>query len=174
MFVESTEGCAGERPLGGDAEVSETSGTDRVRRLVQELGSLSGVGAGGGKVATVQFGRSEIDQNQHTLPAPGRARVIDHRGEHLACVGVIAGPYEDATSDGRQLRGTVMVKRRRGRTTTGLIEEILRAVERVVRCGAVVSLGVDGGLNGGEPRCDGRNGSGVLACDGEVVERGDS
>ena len=92
MFVEGAESSAGQRSLGGGAERAETSGTDRVGSLLQEFGSLGGVGAGGGKVAAVQFGRGEIDQNQHALPAPGQAGIADCCGEHLACVAVVAGP----------------------------------------------------------------------------------
>jgi hypothetical protein len=64
------------------------------------------------------------------------------------------------------------VTRRRGGTTAGLVEGSLRAVERVARCGVVPLVGVDGGLDSGEPRCDGRGRSGVLASCGEMVERG--
>lgn len=99
MVVQGVEGCAGhQRPLGGGAECAETSGADRVGSLVQEFGSLGGVGAGGGKVAAVQFGCGEIDQNLHALPAPGQAGIAQCCGEHLACMAVVADPEKDAVA----------------------------------------------------------------------------
>jgi hypothetical protein len=53
MFIEGTEGSDGQRPLGSSAEGAETSGTNRKGSLLQEIGSLGGMGAGSGKVAAV-------------------------------------------------------------------------------------------------------------------------
>ena len=92
MVVEGAEGCGGQRLLSGGAERAETCDTNGIGSPVQEFGSLSDVGAGGGKVAALQFGSGEVDQNQHALPAPGQARIADRSGEYLACVAVVAGP----------------------------------------------------------------------------------
>lgn len=89
------------------------------------------------KVAAVQFGCGEIDQNLHALPALGRAGIADCCGEHLACMAVIADPEEDAAGSGGQLRGAVVVKRRRGGTAARLVKGGLRAVERTAGCGVV-------------------------------------
>lgn len=75
-FIQGTEGSAIQRPLCADAERAETSGTNPVGNLLQEIGSLGGVGTCVGKVADVQFSRGEIDQNQHALPAPNRAGIV--------------------------------------------------------------------------------------------------
>ena len=110
VFVECAEGSAFQKPLGGGAECAETSRTNRIGIPVQEFGSLDGMGAGGGKIAAVQFGRGEIDQNQHPLPTPGRAGIANCCGKHLVCVAVITDPEEDAAGDGGQLRGAVVAK----------------------------------------------------------------
>ena len=118
---------------------------------MEEFGSLSGMETGGGEITAVQFGGSEIDQNEDAVTPSGRAGIGDCFSEHLACVGVVASPEEDVSTRGSQLRAALVAKPRRGTTTRRLVQGILRAVEGVPRRHVVFLVGMDGGFDDGEP-----------------------
>ena len=113
-------------------EYAETNGTNRVGSLLHEFSSLGGVGAGGGKIAAVQFCRGEIDQNQHALPLLGQAGIADCCGEHRVR-GCGRRPARGCNQWRRSVENAVVVKRRRVRTAAGPVEGGVCMVECVAR-----------------------------------------
>ena len=91
------------------------------------------MGAGGSKVAAVQFGGGEIDQNQHAVPAAGQSKLIEGHGKSLLCHAVVACLEKDVAGGGGQLHGAVVIKPRGRGSAARLGEGGLRAVEGVAR-----------------------------------------
>lgn len=86
MLIEGAEGPAVQGRCGG----AEAAGANRIRCVVQEKRGVGRAGARGGKVAAVQLGGDEIDQEQYALSAGGGVELVEGCGERVTGAAVLA------------------------------------------------------------------------------------